>query len=162
MAKILHTIGYEGASIEGLLATLKKSKVDLLIDVRDLPLSRKRGFSKNSLSGHLQASHISYLHLKGLGDPKPGRIAAREGRYRDFKRIFHAHLRSEAAQQHLKQGIAAAQDRSACLLCFEGNHELCHRCIVAEEMATRAGFRLVHLSIAGKPLKNAENPPHIG
>jgi len=44
MAKILHTIGYEGASIESLLAALKRSKIALLIDVRDLPLSPQTWF----------------------------------------------------------------------------------------------------------------------
>jgi len=114
------------------------------------------------LADHLESSQIGYLHLKGLGDPKPGRVAAREGRYGDFKRIFCNHLKSDAAQMHLKRGIAAATDHSVCLLCFEQDHEFCHRCIVAEEMAKRAGFRLVHLSISGKSPKNAANSAHVG
>jgi hypothetical protein len=36
--------------------------------------------------------------MKGLGDPKPGPIAAREGRYDDFRCNFAAHLRSEVSQ----------------------------------------------------------------
>jgi hypothetical protein len=47
-----------------------------LIDVRDVPLSRKPGFSKSALQANLEAHGIAYVHLKGLGDPKPGREAA--------------------------------------------------------------------------------------
>jgi uncharacterized protein (DUF488 family) len=149
----LHTIGYEGSSIEDFLTTLTHVGIDLLIDVRDVPISRKKGFSKNGLAQQLRAQGVDYLHLKGLGDPKPGRIAAREGRFEDFRRIFNAHLHSETAQVDLARGIEAAKDRFACLLCFERDHKHCHRCIVAEEMARRGGFRLVHLGVnqAGKP-----------
>jgi uncharacterized protein (DUF488 family) len=151
-SKTLHTIGYEGSSIEDFLSTLERTGINLLIDVRDVPISRKKGFSKNGLSEALRAQGVDYLHLKGLGDPKPGRIAAREGRFDDFRRIFNAHLRSEVAQEDLASGIEAAKNGLACLLCFERDHRSCHRCIVAEEMARRGGFRLVHLGVnmAGK------------
>jgi hypothetical protein len=41
-----------------------------------VPLSRKPGFSKSALQANLEAHGIAYVHLKGLGDPKPGREAA--------------------------------------------------------------------------------------
>ena len=161
MAKlVLHTIGYEGSSIDEFLGTLQLSGIDLVIDVRDVPFSRKKGFSKTVLAGHLTGRGMEYLHLKGLGDPKPGRIAAREGRYDDFRQIFGAHLKSRVAQTDVMRGIEAAQGRKACLLCFERDHSNCHRCIVAEEMAARGGFRLVHIGVGmGVPSSiNLRNP----
>jgi len=38
----LMTIGYEGVDIRAFIAGLKSHKVNTLIDVRELPLSRKR------------------------------------------------------------------------------------------------------------------------
>jgi uncharacterized protein (DUF488 family) len=38
----------------------------MVIDVRDVPLSRKKGFSKNQLSENLRTHGIQYVHLKGL------------------------------------------------------------------------------------------------
>jgi uncharacterized protein (DUF488 family) len=145
--EVLHTIGYEGSSIDDLVETLLRVGVDLLIDVREVPISRKRGFSKRLLADRLADHDIDYLHLKGLGDPKPGRQAARERRYRDFQRIFLAHLRSEAAELDLRKGIEAARGRCACLLCFEKDHEHCHRDMVASRMADLDGFTLVHLQV---------------
>jgi Protein of unknown function, DUF488 len=145
--KALHTIGYEGSSLEDFLFTLNHVGIDLLIDVRDMPISRKKGFSKIRLSQSLERSGVGYLHLKGLGDPKPGRIAAREGRFADFRRIFSTHLRSEPAEEDLALGIEAASNRFACLMCFERDHRNCHRCMVADEMARLGGFRIVHLCV---------------
>ena len=84
----LHTIGYDGGSIGDFLATLGAVGIGLLIDVRDVPISRKTGFSTSALSGWLAS----------LGHPKPGPIAARKGRYDDFRCNFAAHLRSEVSQ----------------------------------------------------------------
>ncbi|HYP57537.1 MAG TPA: DUF488 domain-containing protein [Beijerinckia sp.] len=144
----LYTIGYEGSSIGDFLATLEAVGIDLLIDVREIPISRKPGFSKAALAAWLAKSDIEYMHLKGLGDPKAGRNAAREGRYDDFRRIFADHLLSDIAKAHLRRGIEAASNRTACLLCFERDHRLCHRQLVAEEMAHGSvGLRLVHLGV---------------
>jgi uncharacterized protein (DUF488 family) len=72
----LFTVGYEGSKPSDLFASLQDNGITLLIDVREVPISRKPGFSKTSLSLGLDVAGIRYLHLKGLGDPKPGRVAA--------------------------------------------------------------------------------------
>lgn len=147
MTKPLHTIGYEGSTIEDFLATLRLTGVELVIDVRDVPISRKRGFSKKSLDSHLERSGIGYRHLKGLGDPKEGRIAAREGRFADFRRIFGEHLITDVAQADLATAISLSLNKSACLLCFERDHRECHRTAVASEMSKQKGFRIVHIGV---------------
>lgn len=74
--KHLYTVGYEGVDLDEFIATLKTFGIKQIIDVRDLPLSRKRGFSKNALASALAEAGVKYLHVKSLGDPKPGREAA--------------------------------------------------------------------------------------
>lgn len=144
----LFTVGYEGTKPSDLFSTLKKNGVRLLIDVRDVPISRKPGFSKTSLALGLDGVGIQYLHLRGLGDPKPGRIAAREGRFSDFRRIFNSHMQTTVAKEALAQAVAAASKTVACLLCFEQDHTNCHRCIVADSMVSGRKFDLVHLNAA--------------
>ena len=142
--KCLYTMGYEGRQPADLFTSLKSAGVELLIDVRDVPISRKPGFSKTALSQGLARVGIEYLHLKGLGDPKLGRIAAREGRFSDFHRIFTSHMLTTAAQQALTEALFAASKSVACLLCFEQDHMNCHRRIVAESMAASGKFNLFH------------------
>src|SRR5690606_12528122 len=69
--KRLYTIGYEGMELHSFIGTLKAYEIDVLLDVRDFPSSRKRGFSKSPLREALEAEGIEYRHEKALGTPKP-------------------------------------------------------------------------------------------
>ena len=146
MSTIL-TIGYEGSTIEDFVATLKLADVQVLIDIRDVPLSRKRGFSKKALAATLESAGVEYVHLRDLGDPKPGREAARRGNMEAFERIFRAHLKGREAQEALEKALDISSDVCACLLCYERDHAGCHRTIVAEEMANREAIPIRHLGV---------------
>ena len=65
----IYTIGYEGASQADLIATLGAAGVELLADIRAVPLSRRPGFSKNILANGLREAGIDYVGLKALGTP---------------------------------------------------------------------------------------------
>ena len=91
---VVYTVGYEGTDIDRFVATLKAAGVKRIADVRAVPISRKKGFSKKSLGARLEAEGIDYLHYVSLGDPKPGREAARAGQYRQFRAIYTQHLDS--------------------------------------------------------------------
>lgn len=143
----LLTIGYEGASLDDFVATLTAANVKCLIDVRELPLSRKKGFSKRALCEAVEAAGIRYEHFKSLGDPKPGRDAARAGDYPKFRKIFSAHLASEDAQSALDTVIPVANEGGACLLCFERSHKECHRTMVADEILKRTDLEIRHIGV---------------
>src|ERR1700761_7661739 len=128
----LQTIGYEGCTITGVIDTLRTAKTELLIDVRAVAASRKPGFSKRQLAAALDESGIAYVHLQGLGTPKPGRDAVRAGHPERMEVIFREHMRSDRAQAELAQAKALVRARKACLLCFERDHTTCHRRLVAE------------------------------
>lgn len=151
----LYTIGYEGASIETFVLTLLNAGVDTLVDVRDLPVSRKKGFSKGILRETLEVNGIGYVHLRGLGDPKPGREAARAGKMRLFKSIFGRHMQSTAARLDLVIANALAREKVVCLMCFERAHCDCHRAIVAEHICLATGLHIENLIVEKKSLRNA-------
>jgi len=143
----LMTIGYEGASIDDFVETLKFSSVSTLIDIRELLLSRKKGFSKTALSDALLNNGIEYIHLKALGDPKAGRVAAKAGDFATFRKIFNDHLLSEKSQSELEKLIDIAILGGACLLCFERSHKECHRNIVANEITNKANISVKHIGV---------------
>lgn len=53
MRKELATIGYEGATQPEVIGKLRDAGVEIVIDVRAVPSSRRAGFSKNILAGSL-------------------------------------------------------------------------------------------------------------
>ena len=143
--KPIYTIGYEGVTAEALVAHLKKSGVEVLLDVRAVPLSGKPGLSKNRLAAHLAAAGIEYIGLKGLGTPAEGRAAARKGRTAEMRRIFAGHLETDHALADMAEAVEIAQKRAACLLCFEHAPGTCHRAMVAEIMSEKTGMAIEHL-----------------
>lgn len=149
MRRDFYTIGYEGSCVEDFVRVLKQTGIETLIDVRDLPLSRKRGFSKSALAATLEQHGIGYVHLKGLGDPKPGREAARAGEHGLFRRIFGSHMATDVARRDLDRAVELVRARSCCLMCFEQEHVHCHRAIVADHIVARTGFAPHHICTRG-------------
>lgn len=141
----LLTIGYEGCVQGAVIAALRAAGTTLLIDVRAVPQSRKAGFSKRLLGTAAEAAGIRYVHLRGLGTPKEGRIAVRHGDVARMRAVFDAHLQSDAAQADLATAVSLAAGQRACLLCFERDHRQCHRSIVAGLVAARGGLPVRHL-----------------
>lgn len=147
--KKICTIGYESSSIMGFIASLKAAGVKKLIDVRAVPVSRKYGFSKNALATHLAEDGIDYIQLRALGDPKPGREAARAGRYSEFRQVYSDHLSGWDAQQALKTATRVAIEGRSCLLCYERDPTHCHRAIVADEIKRLSDLAVEHLYVDG-------------
>jgi uncharacterized protein (DUF488 family) len=141
----LLTIGYQGCTIDGVLATLKEANVGLLIDVRAVAASRKPGFSKRQLAAGLDGAGIRYVHLQRLGTPKPGRDAVRAGQPERMVPIFNAHMETGEAQLALAEAKALAVEGRCCLLCFERDHRECHRRLVAEMIVAETGQAVDHL-----------------
>ncbi len=141
----LATIGYEGTTIDTVLATLRDARVGLLIDVRAVARSRKPGFSKRQLAAALDQAGIGYVHLQGLGTPKPGRDAVRAGHPERMEVIFREHMVSDRAQAELAQAKHLVRAAPACLLCFERDHTTCHRRLVAEMIVAETRQAVQHL-----------------
>ncbi len=147
MQKEVFTIGYEGSSLEDFLATLMLKDIEVLVDIRDVPLSRKKGFSKNILADALEQNNIEYVHLRGLGDPKEGRDAARSGDHDKFLKIFTTHLNSEAAQIDLLKATDIALNQKAVFLCYERDPICCHRNIVVKKLVKETDQKITHLGV---------------
>lgn len=131
--KTLFTSGYEGMGLEDFIEQLKENNVQILIDIRERPLSRKKGFSKKSLTAALAAEDINYLHIKELGSPSELRKKLREDKdYSYFFDEFSNYLSSK--KDSLLEVLEVIQNSIGCLLCYEKSHEECHRKLVVEEL----------------------------
>jgi uncharacterized protein (DUF488 family) len=143
----LATIGYEGANLADFIATLRQAGISRLIDVRELPISRRTGFAKRALSGTLANAGIEYVHLRGLGDPKEGREAARAGDVARFKRVFTSHMATTIAQADLRIAVQLVEAGGACLMCYERDHTTCHRSIIATAISDNISAVIRHLGV---------------
>jgi len=142
----LVSIGYEGRTSEELLSTIVGLNVTTLVDVRLTPLSRKPGLSKTRLAASSEAAGVQYVHLSALGNPKDNREPFREGRAKEGCIKFTALLARPAAVAAMDQLEALARDGRVAVLCFERDHNRCHRQVIVSELTDRLGshISLVH------------------
>jgi uncharacterized protein (DUF488 family) len=131
------TIGYQQhRRPETLIGALRAAGVRRVVDVRELPLSRRRGFSKTALASALEDAKIQYEHVRALGNPKRFREMYRSGRRSEGKRRYRAHLHNGSYPALVELG-ETLEDAPTCLLCFEAAHEECHRAVIVEALEAR-------------------------
>ena len=132
----LYTVGYEGVALDQFVERLRLAEVQLVVDVRDVPLSRKRGFSKSALSAALSEAGLQYLHIRELGCPKPIRDQYRlDGDWKRYTVAFMDHLRQQSAA--VLDLAAVCRRSTAALLCYEADSTRCHR---TYEASARSGM----------------------
>ena len=128
------SIGYEGRDPSELIGLLKANGIVTLVDVRLNPISRKKGFSKKALAAALADAGIEYRHERELGNPKENRDLFRQGlasaRYR-----YRRHLQNGACSAYERVVDLASTSRIA-LLCYERDHDQCHRSCILEAAQT--------------------------
>jgi uncharacterized protein (DUF488 family) len=138
------TAGYEGQSLSGFLNRLTGEGVSLVVDVREMPLSRKPGFSKSAMAAALTGVGIAYRHLRELGCPKRIRDRFREDHdWTRYTRSYLAHLKTQDAA--LVELSRLASESSVALLCYEADPAQCHRSCVARTVAAALRAEVVHI-----------------
>ena len=148
MREIL-TIGYARATQDALVEALVDARVELLADIRALPLSRRAGFSKTSLAAAVEEAGIAYLHFRHLGTPKEGRDAARRGDHAALERVYRGQLELPEALAQMAELQALAREQRTCMLCYCETTEGCHRELLVDDAF--ADWRRVDLSASPHP-----------
>jgi uncharacterized protein (DUF488 family) len=145
---VFYTLGYEQSDPEEFVRRLQEHGVTRVVDVRAVPLSRKKGFSKNQLQAILADAHIDYFHMQTLGAPKTIRdeLMATGSWWTYTKKYIDQILSSR--QEDVDVLISMAKKEKISLLCFERNPRECHRSLVALEMEKRgngSNLRVEHI-----------------
>ncbi len=141
------TVGYEGLTLPDFLALLKRCKVSRIIDVREMPISRKPGFGKTAMSRALDSEGIGYVHFPELGCPKEVRNVYRQTHDWAWYTVhFKRYL--EGQEEALHAVRKTVESERCALLCFEKDFNFCHRTYVAEKLADLSDepFRIEHLT----------------
>jgi len=117
--------------------------VDVLVDVREKPMSRKVDFRKGALSERCAAAGILYVGETRLGSTagqreglhESGDLSAFFRKYRAFARRYRREALAEIADVCLTKTVA--------LMCYERAHDECHRMVVADLLADMTDLSVV-------------------
>ncbi len=142
----IFTIGYEGRDVDEFISLLIQFKISRLIDVREIPLSRKKGFSKSALKEKLEEENIEYVHVKLLGSPSDIRKKLKtDWDYNHFFKSYTKHLLNNF--DAVKEAYNYVLSEKSCVMCFERLPDNCHRSVVAKSIKIydNNGLKIRHI-----------------
>lgn len=146
VANHIYTLGYEGFDIDAFIRRLKAAGVKTVVDVRELPLSRKKGFSKSSFRDALSNAGMAYFHVPALGCPKPVRDRYKaDGDWAAYTKAFLAYIGTQEVT--VVELVKLSKATLACLVCFEADYTMCHRTYVARAALKLGGPPVMHLTV---------------
>lgn len=140
--------GYEKHRDSVLFARhLRQSGVERLVDVRELPISRRRGFAKTALGETMAAEGIEYVHMRDLGNPKPYRDLYKSGKVEQGRELYTAYLHQEK-REALELLASILPEKKTALMCVEHDASVCHRTVILESLVSELGLELDIAEIA--------------
>jgi len=117
----IFTIGHSNRKIEEFLNLLKKNKIEILIDVRRFPSSKKfPWFNKDFLREILKKENIEYIHFEKLGGFR------KEG-YKNF-------AKTKEFESAVKELLKISKSKNVCIMCSERFYWRCHRRFIIKKI----------------------------
>lgn len=146
MAYDFYTIGYENLGFSDFADFLTLNKIKHIIDVREYPKSRKKGFSKNEMANYFESNGVVYHHIRELGSPSELRKKVRKDR--DYKHFFREYQDYLATQETALEEISnIAKSGTTCIFCYEEDINQCHRKTISQylNILNNEDFNIIHL-----------------
>ena len=155
----VYTIGHSVQPQEALVDSLLRASIELLVDVRQYPASRRNPqFNAEALARTLPEHGIEYRHMRVLGgrrEPSPDstNLALRNDQFRGYA-DYMATPEFDAGIEAL---IELAQERRTAVMCAEAVPWRCHRSLLADALLAR-GVAVEHLIGASEPRPHTLSP----
>lgn len=142
------SIGYERyKQNEEFALRLLEAGVQRLVDVRELPISRRRGYAKTALNEAMAAVGIEYVHVRALGNPKPYRDLYKSGRAAEGRDLYEQYL-LQNQRDALDDLVALLSEKRTALMCVEHDAGSCHRTVILDALRDECGLALEVADIA--------------
>jgi uncharacterized protein (DUF488 family) len=136
------SVGYEKHRESAEFARiLREVGVERLVDVRELPISRRRGYAKTALGETLAAVGIEYVHMRNLGNPKEYRDLYKSGKVEEGRELYTAYLQGEQ-REALELLASILPEKRTALMCVENDASVCHRAVILESLVSELGLAL--------------------
>ncbi len=145
------TIGHSVLAIEEFIERLKSFEIQVLVDVRSFPGSRRYPhFNKENLTRSLAAEGIEYLHFAELGGRRGARPDSHNVAWRNESfRGYADYMETEGFKQGIARLIDIAWNRRTVIMCSEAVWWRCHRSLIADYLKV-GGVEVIHIMAPGK------------
>lgn len=147
------TIGHWTCPSELVLETLASVDIEVLVDVRKMPGSRRSPqFDADEMSSWLAKAGIGYLHLRQLGGRRPKQRDVDPTLNAGWRNVSFKNYADYTLTAEFEAGLAQltelAGKHHVAVMCGEPMPWRCHRLLIANTLAAR-GWTVVHLINGG-------------
>jgi uncharacterized protein (DUF488 family) len=146
------TIGHSTRAIDDFISLLKENEINLLVDVRAWPGSKRYPqFNKDTLAESLNAHRIRYEHFPELGGKRKSKPDSRNTAWRNASfRGYADYMETEQFQKGIERLLdVAAEAGPTAIMCAEAVWWRCHRSLIADYLKAR-GVEVLHVLGANK------------
>ncbi len=140
------TVGHSTHSIETFNAILLANGIEVLVDVRTFPGSRRYPqFNKSELTESLESIGIKYRHEPRLGGRRSPRKDSHNTAWRNAQfRGYADHMETPEFEMGIKALLELATASRTTVMCAEAVWWRCHRSLIADYLKA-AGHTVIHI-----------------
>lgn len=158
--KEIWTIGHSTHPLPEFLEILFSFKIEILVDVRRFPGSRKFPyFNKENLQFSLSENQIKYIHLEDLGGRRKVQPDSKNTAWRlaSFQ-AYADHMETEIFQDSVEQLQELASNSRVAYMCSEAVWWSCHRSLISDYLKVR-GWKVNHIMGINKEMEHPYTKP---
>lgn len=139
MSNPVYTIGHSTRPIDDFIDLLRHNGVELLVDIRTIPKSRRNPqYWHDALEASLAEAGIAYAALPGLGGRRRAAKDSVNTAWRNASfRGYADHMGTEEFSEALDELIEMSRERVTAIMCAEAVPWRCHRSLVADALVVR-------------------------
>lgn len=140
------TIGHSTRTVEEFLQLLLEQLIEVLIDVRTFPGSRRYPhFNREPLSLTLQSAGIEYRHMPELGGRRKSRPDSKNSAWKNEGfRGYADYMETETFRQGIKRLMEISDRKRTTVMCAEAVWWRCHRSLIADYLKV-SQIEVVHI-----------------
>lgn len=156
---MIYSIGHSHLAVLDFLALLRDFNVEVVVDVRRQPRSRRHPhFERSALSATLAAAGIDYLWWgEALGGRRQPHADSPNFALDDTSlRGYADHMLSAQFRAAARDLATLAARRATAFMCAEAEYQHCHRQLLADHLA-RMGNTVHHISGPQRAVAHIQN-----
>ena len=151
----IYTLGHSTRSLDEFLAIVTSFQLDVLVDVRRYPHSRRHPhFNTDELKKALFQVGVKYEYMgDSLGGYRTKKkdsphVGLRESSFQGYA----DHMETPMFQKGFDRLVGLAEQKRVAYMCSESNFKSCHRRLISDAMELLRGVTVHHIVEAGKEI----------
>lgn len=162
VGRTILTIGHSTRTIAEFIVLLKQVKIDLVVDVRSIPRSRRvPQFNFELLPNFLALEGIGYQHLSALGGRRHHRKSEPPSTNKFWRvmafRNYADYAQTDAFRVGLNELLTLTHDHRCAIMCAEAVWWRCHRRIITDYLLAQ-GILVEHIMGPGQVMPAVITP----